>query len=183
MKCVTDSAQMARDMEERKEEMASFDWGEFERKGLDPAVVKEVRAVLQAGIENKNNLMKAVVEETNKLDEAERMIVAACKGPGGFLELAEKEEEAAKAGMEMCLAAVEKLETDAVGLRDVTIAESAPPRTPPPRVPPPALCVLAACAHPAGLTTLIARCHCAVLEREPELRARLEEEIRNHNWA
>ena len=57
---------------------------------------------------------------------------------------ASKEEAAAKAGMATCLAAMEKLEVDAVGLREVTIAE--------------------------------------ILEREPELREEIEEEIKNNNW-
>ena len=48
------------------------------------------------------------------------------------------------AGMTKCLESMEKLEVDAVGLREVTIAE--------------------------------------ILEREPELRAEVEEEIKNNNW-
>ena len=59
-------------------------------------------------------------------------------------QMASKEEAAAKAGMATCLASMEKLEVDAVGLREVTIAE--------------------------------------ILEREPELREEIEEEIKNNNW-
>jgi len=75
--------------------------------------------------------------------EAETM--AAFNGSDGLFELASKEEKAAEAGMEQCIADMEKLEVDVQGVANVTIAE--------------------------------------ILEREPELRAEIEDEIKNNVWA
>merc|ERR1719482_1004535 len=130
MKCVSDMSTMAREKAEEEATMAGYDWSQWERKGLDSAVVSEVRAIMEQGVATEN-----------QLDEMEKEIVQAFKGPGGFLETASAEEKAATAAMLTCISDMEKLEVDAVGLRDVTIAE--------------------------------------ILEREPELRAEIEEEIKN----
>jgi len=141
MKCVMDSSAMVKEMEEQKEMIDAYDWAQWEKKGLDAATIAEVKAVMAAGVDAE----KGMLGDTKGAFEAmEKEISAAFKGPGGFLELAAGEEKAAAAGMAKCLADMEKLELDAVGIRDVTIAE--------------------------------------ILEREPELRAEIEEEIKNNNW-
>jgi hypothetical protein len=143
LKCVADSATMTREKAEEEAVMAAYDWSTWEKKGLDASVVAEVKAIMAEGLAKEKTLMPELIKE-NKLDELQKEITDAFKGPGGFLELAAAEEKAAKAGMLACLADMEKLELDAVGIREVTIAE--------------------------------------ILEREPELRAEIEEEIKNNNW-
>jgi hypothetical protein len=143
MKCVSDMSTMAREKAEEEATMAGYDWSQWERKGLDSAVVSEVRAIMEQGVAAEQQLVPELTKE-NQLDEMEKEIVQAFKGPGGFLETASAEEKAATAAMLTCISDMEKLEVDAVGLRDVTIAE--------------------------------------ILEREPELRAEIEEEIKNNNW-
>ena len=103
--------------------MSGYDWSQWERKGLDPSVVAEVRTIMEQGVEEEKKLLPELLKE-NQLDVLEKDIKDAFNGPGGFLELAAKEEKAATASMQQCLADMEKLEIDAVGLRDVTIAES-----------------------------------------------------------
>lgn len=143
LKCVADSASMAKEKAEEEAIMAGYDWSQWEKKGLDASVVAEVKSIMESGLAAEKALMPELIKE-NKLDELQKEVTSAFKGPGGFLELAAAEEKAAKAGMLSCLEAMEKLEVDAVSIRDVTIAE--------------------------------------ILEREPELRAEIEEEIRNNNW-
>lgn len=143
LKCVNDAAHMKREKAEEDGVMAAYDWSQWERKGLDAAVIQEVRAIMQDGVEHEKERLPELVKE-NKLDDLEREVLHAFKGPDGFLDLAGKEETAARAGMLNCLSDMEKLELDAMGLRDVTIAE--------------------------------------ILEREPQLRAEIEEEIKNNNW-
>ena len=194
--------------------MAGYDWSQWERKGLDGALVSEVRAIMEQGVAAEQQLVPELTKE-NKLDEMEKEITEAFQGPGGFLETASTEEKAATAAMLRCISDMEKLEVDAVGLRDVTIAESAQPppdvhdppplpaarrspfpgpflvvappspspRDPPPPAPPPHPHQF---AHRAGTRMpddepRVCVPH-AVLEREPELRAEIEEEIKNNNW-
>jgi len=123
MKCVSDMSTMAREKAEEEATMAGYDWSQWERKGLDSAVVSEVRAMMEQGVAAEQQLVPELTKE-NQLDEMEKEIVQAFKGPGGFLETASAEEKAATAAMLTCISDMEKLEVDAVGLRDVTIAES-----------------------------------------------------------
>ena len=106
-------------------------------------MIAEVKKVMAAGVEAEKALVPELMK-ANKLDDMEKEVAQAFKGAGGFLEMASNEEKAATAAMLKCVADLEKLEVDALSLRDVTIAE--------------------------------------ILDREPELRAEIEEEIKNNNW-
>ena len=143
IKCVTDATSMLKEKASEEAIMADYNWDQWVAKGLDPALVAEVKAILAEGVEEEKALLPDLLKE-NGLDTLEKEIGEAFKGPDGYLELASKEELAAKAGMEKVIADLEKLEVDAVGLREVTIAE--------------------------------------ILEREPELRAEIEEDIANNKW-
>jgi len=143
VKCVSDTAAMSRETAAQAATMESYDWSQWEKKGLDAELIAEVKSIMEAGVAKEISMIPELIKE-NQLDELQKEVVDAFKGPGGFLELASAEEKAAKAGMLKALADMEKLEVDAVGIRDVTIAE--------------------------------------ILEREPELRAEIEEEIKNNNW-
>ena len=196
MKCVTDSNMMNKEQAAEEATMAGYDWSQWERKGLDAATIAEVKGIMEAAAAAEGAAVPEMIKE-NKLDELEKEIKAAFEGSGGFLEEAAKQEKAAEAAMLQCIADLEKLEVDALGLRDVTIAESA---CPPPHarclLPPPPLrsaapkpCRRAAAAREresrnvrcSRLGGLLVRVR-AVLEREPELREEIEEEIRNNNW-
>ena len=183
MKCVSDANMMAKTKESEEAIMADYDWSVWEKKGLDPETIAEVKAIMEKGIADEAAMLPELMKEQG-IEELEKSVKDAFNGPDGFLEvrtpppppssplllcpaplsrmivaepshsltpplpspqqMASKEEAAAKAGMATCLAAMEKLEVDAVGLREVTIAE--------------------------------------ILEREPELREEIEEEIKNNNW-
>jgi len=143
MKCITDSMAMEKEMADQEALMSAYDWSQWEGKGLEPETIAEVKGIMSAGIEMELKLVPDQLKASG-LEGLQSEVTTAFKGAGGFLEIAAKEELAAKEGMAKCLADMEKLEVDAVGLRDVTIAD--------------------------------------ILEREPELRAEIEEEIKNNNW-
>ena len=183
MKCVSDANMMAKTKESEEAIMADYDWSVWEKKGLDPETIAEVKAIMEKGIADEAAMLPELMKEQG-IEELQKSVKDAFNGPDGFLEvrtppppplplyssaprlslsndsrraltltppplpspqqMASKEEAAAKAGMATCLASMEKLEVDAVGLREVTIAE--------------------------------------ILEREPELREEIEEEIKNNNW-
>ena len=141
MKSVSDATSMTKEVAEGKAMMESYDWGQWEAKGLDKDIIAEVKAILDKGIAEAAAGREARVAD---IVAKEKEVKAAFEGSDGFLEKASKRSVAAKAAMAAALAEMEKLELDAVGIKDVTIAE--------------------------------------ILEREPELRAEIEEEIRQNNW-
>jgi len=143
MKCVTDTMAMEKESAMYAATMEKYDWSQWEKKGLDADLIAEVKAIMEEGVAKEKTMIPDLVK-ANGFAELEKEISEAFDGPGGFMELASAEEKAAMEGMAKALASMEKLEVDAVGIRDVTIAE--------------------------------------ILEREPELRAEIEEEIKNNNW-
>lgn len=143
LKCVADSTAMAKAKAEEEATMEGYDWSQWEKKGLDAETIAEVKAIMTAGVSAEAAKLPELMKASG-LDTMEKEVTDAFKGPGGFLELAAGQEKAAQETLIKCIADLEKLEVDASGLRDVTIAE--------------------------------------ILEREPEVRAEIEEEISNNNW-
>ena len=136
MKLNQQTAMMSKEMQTPP----AVDFSSFESK-LDADVVAQVKAIYEKELGTAMTALEAS-DDVAKLDKE---IMGAFTGSDGLLELASKEEKAAEAGLVQCIADMEKLELDVVGVADVTIGE--------------------------------------ILDREPELRAEIEEEIKNNVWA
>ena len=122
MKCVTDSNAMLKEMAAEEATMADYDWSQWEKKGLDKETIAEVKSIMDTFIAAEAANLPDLIKE-NDLEGMTKEVKTAFEGPGGFLEEAGNAEKAATAAMEQVVADLETLEMDAVGLRDVTVAE------------------------------------------------------------
>lgn len=95
MKCITDSMAMEKEMADQEALMSAYDWSQWEGKGLEPETIAEVKGIMSAGIEMELKLVPDQLKASG-LEGLQSEVTTAFKGAGGFLEIAAKEELAAK---------------------------------------------------------------------------------------
>ena len=86
MKCVSDANMMAKTKESEEAIMADYDWSVWEKKGLDPETIAEVKAIMEKGIADEAAMLPELMKEQG-IEELEKSVKDAFNGPDGFLEV------------------------------------------------------------------------------------------------